>query len=614
MTSPLPGPRALRLALLALTVIAFASSLPLRAQDEKKTSPGAINLRFSDKADGNIDEKPLLRPNVEQPVFVFLETDGTVEGQVTVQLRAGGVPVEGASQMVPLKKGESRTRVVFAKAAKPGEKAPAEKAAPLKVNAPLAITVLDGEKKERASRALELSPPGNYVEVKAISYQRKGNQLQVRLEANKEFRGPPCRVELDLRPDRLPTLAADQKRDGNYVDVLTQTGATAILTANNLRFQGGQARGFIYLTVDGYQRAFTYKANFAADGDRDLKTDNVTDKLLRLLAPTVANPAQPLLAHVEADNVGNRPILLGFDRNNDGKFLPENGEVARFPGDRRQEWFVSPPSPEGALLIRAAVSDWEHTFEVKDVYGRRTLQLALQPGADQQFVNAAEFQVSEANRGTPVSAIEQTVTFDATGPEAIKFVDFPKSLSIGAPLPVKLAAEDPESKIKEVAFYVGKPGPDGKPPTTAELVPGKLVNGLWVAELTPSTDKPATLDVSARVTNGVNVTATETVKIQLVPAGAAPVGKASIEGIVYEGTRLETGLPQPGLVVALVDDKGVVKDSVKSNAKGVFLFTDVPPGAYRVMAAKTGSRTKGETPVQVAPGEKKENVEVKLVR
>src|SRR5262249_3884460 len=210
-----------RPALFALVVVTFAACLPLQAQDEKKAEPGVISLRFSDKADSkSLDEKPLLRPNVEQPAYVFLETDGTVAETVTVQLRAGGVPVEGASQPVPLKKGEPRTRVEFAKAAKAGDKAPAEKPAPVKVKAPLQVVVLDAAMRVRASRDLDWSLPNNYVNVEAIEYRRDGSQLQVKIKAKPEFRGPACAVKLDVRPDRLPTLTPGQKLDGNYGDVL----------------------------------------------------------------------------------------------------------------------------------------------------------------------------------------------------------------------------------------------------------------------------------------------------------------------------------------------------------------------------------------------------------
>jgi hypothetical protein len=66
----------------------------------------------------------------------------------------------------------------------------------------------------------------------------------------------------------------------------------------------------------------------------------------------------------------------------------------------------------------------------------------------------------------------------------------------------------------------------------------------------------------------------------------------------------EFGKPQDGATVVLVGDDGKPKDSTKTKDKGKYSFTDVPPGSYKVVAAKADSAfgVKGETAVAVKVG------------
>jgi hypothetical protein len=83
------------------------------------------------------------------------------------------------------------------------------------------------------------------------------------------------------------------------------------------------------------------------------------------------------------------------------------------------------------------------------------------------------------------------------------------------------------------------------------------------------------------------------------PAGKDKVTTGTIEGTV----RDEADRAQPELEVRLSDaaDKTVAK--VKTDAKGKFLFKDVPPGKYKVEAKKF-SGAKGEKTVEVEAGKK----------
>jgi hypothetical protein len=118
-------------------------------------------------------------------------------------------------------------------------------------------------------------------------------------------------------------------------------------------------------------------------------------------------------------------------------------------------------------------------------------------------------------------------------------------------------------------------------------------------------------DLRFQATNGPGIKSFGTIEIQLVPpppATQAPPPKPSIEGTVVDGA----GRGQPKLQVTLTDAQNVVRDTQTTDASGNFVFKNVPPGAYRVSSRKTANNTSGSTAVEVAEGEKKTGVEIKL--
>ena len=94
---------------------------------------------------------------------------------------------------------------------------------------------------------------------------------------------------------------------------------------------------------------------------------------------------------------------------------------------------------------------------------------------------------------------------------------------------------------------------------------------LWTVELPVDKDKKGGKDtLSAAVTNGVNQTTVKSVDIQLIDP---PTG-GKIKGVVKLG---EFGNGLEGATVILKDADGKDKDSTKTDKKGEYTFTDVPP-------------------------------------
>src|SRR5207249_4801440 len=140
----------------------------------------------------------------------------------------------------------------------------------------------------------------------------------------------------------------------------------AELFGDNLQFLQGvpPKNGRITLTVDGYERAYMFKANFDEGNLRPLGDDPVR---VRLKAPRYFNPEErmgpkgekiipQLVLNLEADGIADADTRLevSFDRAGDGRFLPQRV----FPSLRDQRIALT-ALPEGGLQFKTSVRDWK---------------------------------------------------------------------------------------------------------------------------------------------------------------------------------------------------------------------------------------------------------------
>lgn len=629
MSCPVPflaAARRLTLLAAALAVLASLAGPPagLAQNADKKAK-----LLFSDKPDGtNLKPDLVLRPNLLQPVYLYVEApkDAKAGEEFTVELRSGGDPVDGGMAKVVAQPGKA-TRVVFATPPlAPGAAAPKE---PVLNALPgvAEVRLLSGTTVVQESK-FTIARPAEYVEVKSVKYdpnERGGikNRLTVDIEANESFAGPKCWVELVVSPDRIPGLLEGRKGDSALRGSLGKAGDKLTLVAENLQFAPGGAgkNGLVYLNVDGYPRAFTFVTTFVT-GNTPSAGELVRQPVLRIKAPPFAPPTGGYPVGVEIDNSGGKTAELSLGKV--GAAEGENGDIetVTFVGDRRERLLFA-AGPRGALLFKPEVQDWSADLDVRDVFGKRALKLKLLDAEKNPVDVLDSRQVADwKDKEARVKEVVEQVILDASKPENIRFAEyFPKKIERGSILTVKASAEDPESGIKSALFFLGKPSADGKIPDNAVTAEGKLVDdktGVWVADLPAPTDMKTNYEVSVRFTNTAGLSATETVRIQLVdpangsktgPDGAAGAKPGSIAGSVLEGDR-----PQAGLEVALRDEKNNLKASTTTDAAGTFLFKDVTPGAYKVVSGKSAAKTKGETPVSVAADEKKVGLVIKLTR
>ena len=111
------------------------------------------------------------------------------------------------------------------------------------------------------------------------------------------------------------------------------------------------------------------------------------------------------------------------------------------------------------------------------------------------------------------------------------------------------------------------------------------------------------------MTTHTGMAAVKTATISYRDPTAGGKGIAKITGKVGYGPN-----PVPNAAVALLDEKGAVKGSAKTDAKGEYAFDKVPPGNYVVSAAQSFPALVGRTPVEVPEGKELiDNVAVRLL-
>jgi hypothetical protein len=284
--------------------------------------------------------------------------------------------------------------------------------------------------------------------------------------------------------------------------------------------------------------------------------------------------------------------------------------------------------PRGGLTFLPEVKDWDTKLNLSGIHGSALLRAWILR-ADGNEKNPIPFRDALGAKDRPNEvALYQEIFLDDTAPEKVLFVNLPEYAVRGATLDLAAKGEDLESDIKEVLFFPGKPLPDGKAPLDVTRKPGKPIDKerpkekvkdrSWVTSMFIPSDQPGLLTVSVQFINNVGLSTIATTQLPVVDQAtidkinalkAQEKKKASIKGKVLEGDR-----PQEGLTVQLLNDSGKVVATAKTDTKGEFLFKNLDPGAYKVTASKSSSRTKGEEPASVTEGENKTGVEIKLLR
>jgi hypothetical protein len=303
-------------------------------------------------------------------------------------------------------------------------------------------------------------------------------------------------------------------------------------------------------------------------------------------------------------------VEIGLDRAG----MKGEYETKKFVGLRQQKIGLT-FSAAGDLVCHTTVRDWQTDFDTKDVYGdlffrvsvfrKDELVSLLVPKETRPYL-AAQEPSADSKR------LFARVTQDESPPREIQFVDPPKLWYVGKPLPVTVRVRAPKAHQapidKKVIFFRGKAPKDG-----AKIDPESIVGygefdeeKAAVSAVLPAPEKAEELTLSVQLTTLVGVAGVKTVTF--------PVLEAKFATCKIKGTVAHGQLGQPNLTVYLGDAKGKQLATVKTNAKGDFVFERVRPGSYLISAAVNSPALLGVLPLEVPEGtELIENVAVKLM-
>ncbi|MFL5339032.1 MAG: carboxypeptidase regulatory-like domain-containing protein [Gemmataceae bacterium] len=625
---------------LAVVTLAVALAGRTAAQDKRPTLPDNVvqfappteirdHISFeTQQLDGSTNLS--LRPNSQQGFSVYVRNESTDDREMTVEfLDTKDAILAVGTRAVP---GKSYGRVTMAKpkpAAAPPPAvvvAPAPPPMPPVPPPPPGFEVLAGVNKKTTIREftfrvrvtnnvrpkpldaerdvlVTILQRGTYATVDPPRYTRNGNLglIEVDVSAGANFAGPDCVVELQFPPQ--PTLDPTP-REGVYRRTLTagkkvKLSATVGINEKRADFENGT----FYVVIDGVPRTVVYRLNYGAAAEKDVVVENPTpvvrlveagQKIPPLGGLFVSLPRDKFPLRIEVDPPASGEVAVRLNRSRTADFSDPD-EVTTRDNIRHEQVFVDPAGEGGVMLVTTAVRDWVVNLDTRDMRGRYRLQGVVGQGANAVIT-------------------EYRLILDDTPPDRIIIDTLPRKHMRGHPLPVRVFASDAESPIVKVAVGFARLTPEGKLPDGVVLVdalaPPPDEDGLpWIAQLPiPADKKGGPADIVVVATNAVGLSAMKPVLVQLIDP---PTG-GTITGVVRLG---QFGKPQPGVTVVLKDADGKDKGGVKTNAKGAFVFEDVPPGGYKVGAsmADAGPGTRGEAPVHVEAGKTTET-EIQLTR
>ncbi|MBA4191465.1 MAG: hypothetical protein C0467_26090 [Planctomycetaceae bacterium] len=528
-----------------------------------------------------------IRPGAGESLYVFVRNRGAVKKEFVIRTVPSLKEIPAIEAKVAVAAGETRPVVFPGGSATPG-KAPSAVPPVFDVPGSLRIEAVDATDASVViqSRTLRLTArePFEYVELAGATYEpvalpkRPENRLGVTVRALQDLGLTPSNATLAVDPAHVPGLRGI--RVGRFAGRIPPDSSPLTLDATGLVLDPEARRqGQVSVTVDGVTRAFRLNVDFVRTGDPVSPTVDTTPNLeLRSIpAPT---PGQSVAFRVGADRAppGATLDVRLVRYNQDGEASEEAART--FPAARRRHATVS-PGPTGALHLTAVIEDWEVTWDVPQLIGRRTVVARLL-GVDKSVLATKEIPV----------------ILDNSPPGAPDFRGLPDQVKKGTPLPVTIEVSDPESGVASVSFFLGKVGPDGKPLPGTTTIPAMRTESdptRWSATVPLPRDKTGTIDISSIAVNGAGLTSTSSVSVEGVDA--IPEKPATIAGVLREGNR-----PQAGLEVTLSDARGMALFKATTDADGKYLFPGLKPGAYMLTAEKVATRRKATTNATATAG------------
>lgn len=464
------------------------------------------------------------------------------------------------------------------------------------------LEINDGQTRSKVKVPIDILIPTEYTEVTERKSANTRLMVKIKSKNADNFRGGPCPIQFTISS---PFQTEAVLKDGVLRQVIEGPDQEVTLLADNLRLARDTQ---FYLAVDGYQRGYIYTIDTIGT-DPTLRLD----KELRLYVSPFLKAAEKVRVRIETDNLTSKEdVTIHLALLRDGEKIKDRVLV----GPREQQVRLQTPEPDGALVFQTVSRDWEVDLDVGDVLGRYALEGSL------------TYRAGDDLRTLKTNPPRIGIILDDSPPGDVRFLTPTRLQKVirGKPLTIKARGNEGLTDFAEVLFFLGKPTADHKPPPNAVPVKGVRKNPrerIWEPEepLLPA-DAKGRVDLGVVFVSKAGLSSSATQLVEVVepdpPGKKAEKSKlATIIVSVREGDR-----PQNGMPVELRDDKGILKlkgtSAPVKNKEGVeepgkIVFKDLPPGAYRVSAAKSASQTKGSKDVVVTEGEEKP-VDIPLYR
>jgi hypothetical protein len=535
-----------------------------------------------------LSEIHLRAGKVRTPFYLFLNNPSDTARKVVVEIKAGETPFKGGTIAKTLPP-NSIQRLNLAEAGPlPATDLP-------DFSGPLTWRVLDAdppnEVLDEQAVSVHVGSPRDYVRVTNILFVPQAPKIKNQLTLTGQVFSPPggagIPVELVLPADRIPGLLSVGK--GNLMGTLPAVAGaekkTLELNAEKIILTDAEEEdGVVYLNVDGYERAFTFRVTFARAGEPTTPRGDFRPAVRLRVARFVKADAKFVLP-IEVDNPPEGASLeLTIGARIAGEFKG-NTPPKSFDTAKRERLGFS-PSPDGALVFEGTLQDWVVPLDTSRLFGRQELQCRMLDRS-----------------GKEIAKVVQTMIVADSKPEGVKILDAPRLAKFGSKVVLRAVASHEEGGIKEALFFVGRPVEDKLPKdiATFKAVPTDKSKTTWQAEIALPESRKGPTDVTVQVTNQVGFSAYATATIELVDYDPATQGPGKIKGKVMQGT-----LEQPGLEVSLRDLKGAELAKAKTKADGTFIFEEVAPGRYTVYCRKQEAQRHGTSTVVVRPNETSE--------
>jgi hypothetical protein len=359
----------------------------------------------------------------------------------------------------------------------------------------------------------------------------------------------------------------------------------------------------VYLTVDGYPRAFVYDVPCTRASTDLPEAGDLLEAVI--LSPTDAAMLKAPLDQVSMRMEVNAPpgsfesdqdvLEVGVDRNRDRDFSGET--ILRLTTDRQADISLVNFGQNGVVTVKTDV----HDFELGAPSG----------GLQNVRVNlAARMQVGPR----VVWSVPVEIGLDSAGPQITRVELRPgRTVAAGTDLEVEVWSVDGEmsgTAIVEAAFDVAATGmfSEAAPPVKGE----KKTPPSWTAKVPTKPLQPGPAVLLVRATDAVgNVGPITRVPIDVVnPAELA--AQAALGGRVI-GTIRYGGQPLAAAEVTVRDAKQKEVGRAKADDKGIFAVEGIPPGNYVLTArglARNRPRTAEQTVVVPPPPQKSQRLEI----